>query len=40
MIPVHADRYNMEEGPSTDDDEDKEDKDSDDVNDDNNDDKA
>ncbi len=40
MIPVRADRYDMEEGLSSNDDEDKEDEDNDDVNDNNNDDKA
>ena len=40
MIPVRADRYDMEEGPSSHDDEDKEDEDNDDVNDDDNDDKV
>ena len=34
MIPVRAERYNMEEGPSSDDDDDKDDEDNDDVNDD------
>jgi hypothetical protein len=33
MIPVRASRYNMEEGPSSDDDKDNEDEDNDDVND-------
>jgi hypothetical protein len=40
MIPVRADQYNMEEGPSSDDNKDKEGKDNNDVNGDNNDDKA
>ena len=34
MIPVRAERYDMEEGPSSDDDDDKDDDDNDDVNDD------
>jgi hypothetical protein len=34
MISVRAERYDMEEGPSSDDDEDKDDNDNDDVNDD------
>ncbi len=34
MIPVRAERYNMEEGPSSDNDDDKDDEDNDDVNDD------
>ena len=40
MIPVCADRYNMEEGPSSDDDKDNEDEDNNDVNNDVNNDKA
>jgi hypothetical protein len=34
MIPVRAERYDMEEGPSSDDDDDEDDDDNDDVNDD------
>ncbi len=34
MIPVRASRYDMEERPSSDDDDDKDDDDNDDVNDD------
>jgi hypothetical protein len=40
MIPVRANRYDMEEGPSSNDDKDKEDKDNNDVNNNNDDDKA
>ncbi len=40
MIPVRGDQYDMEEGPSSDDDKDNEDKDNDEVNDDVDNDKA